>query len=236
METAPQPPDDDTAPDSLLGRAEDFILYLITVIESRLRQLGSAPMSARLARLLTRRALLPAEAALRRAILLIAATLPPPAPLTISHGARRRSAAPCQKRAAPGRPPAFCMTEAHPGARKSPEADDTPEHLMPRITLLTDAALARSAPPSTLPSTQPVKPEDPGARFRRRFDALVMAFENPFREAERWLRRQRRQKPGANPPLAPGIPGARKTLGETRLNLLRELTSAAQATLALNTS
>lgn len=239
MDSAPQPTEDTESLagtlDELLDRARHFILDLIVFIDARLAQLGNAPMSARLVRLLTRRALLPAEAALRRAIILIAATLPAPGPSKTS--TKPPSSSHSRQPAAPARAPVFCMSEPQPRAGLRPAArnlpETLPEHLLPRLTLLTEAALCTRSP---APAPAP-RPSDPAASFHRRLTALCIAFQDPFREARRWRRHQAARRPGARPPLAPKIPGARKSLGETRLNLLRELTTSAEAALAhTNTS
>lgn len=235
MDTAPQPTDDDDALNALLERARLFILDMILYIDAIAKRLGSVPLSAALVRQLTRRALLPAEAALRRVILILAADLPTeclsPAPSAAAGPARRQSGNVSKKPPAP-RAPLFRMSEPQPGPKKSPQAGDLPEHLRPRITALTDAVLYAS-PPAPITSAPP---RDPAAAFCRRLQALHSAFDNPYREAKRWLRRQAAAAAPAKSPLAPKIPGARKSLGDAPVSLLRELTKVALRAPALNTS
>ncbi len=234
MDTPHQPSDED-ALDLLLGRAREFILGLLGLIDSVLERLGTAPMSARLTHHLMRRALLPAEAALRRAILLIATTLPAPAPRAVPVKAFPKTGIPSRKGALIARAPVFCMREPQPRAPKAPKQASLPEHLLPRITLLTDSVLrARSIPES---AKIPTQPGDPAMRFHRRLTALRAAYENPVREAERWLRRHAVRPEISETVLAPAkIPGARKSLGVFNNDLLRELTRSARLSLHPNTS
>lgn len=220
----------------LLGRARLFILDLINFIDSALARLPASPPRRAIA-YLTRRALLPAEAALRRAILLIATKLDMPAPRApVARPATRPAARPPERQAPAARAPVFRISEPLPRVAKAdgapPKAEYLPEHLLPRIRMLTDAVLSAPPPP---PLPAPVV-RDPGARFFRRFAALRRAYEDPVREARRWLRRQGKP-PAARAPIASGkIPGARRALGADALSLLRELTEAALRTLTPNTS
>lgn len=117
-----QPADDLDILDDLLGRTRYFILGLIGFIDTALERLGNTPLNARAVRYLMRRALLPAEAALRRAILLIATTLPPPAPARApSRTIRQPAAAATGKPAAP-RAPLFRMSEPQPPLQHDPAA------------------------------------------------------------------------------------------------------------------
>ncbi len=220
MDTRPQPTDNEDALDHLLGRARQFILERLTFLTVHF---ASTALTPRVLAYLTRRALLPAEAALRRAILLIAATLPTPAPRAAAPATKPRSAS-APSTTTHARAPVFRMREPHPRPKPTAKTDYFPEALMPRITLLTDAALRARATPITPAPANP--PRDPVTRFQRRLQALQSAFENPVREAERWLRRCA-GKPSDKSPLTPGrIPGATKANGETACTLLRDLTDA----------
>lgn len=227
-----QPADDLDILDDLVGRTRYFILGLIGFIDTALERLGNTPLNARAVRYLMRRALLPAEAALRRAILLIATTLPPPAPARApSRTIRQPAAAATGKPAAP-RAPLFRMSEPQPRPIHYRKTDHLSEDLMPRVTLLTEAVLrARPAPAQPPPS-----PQDPAAAFYRRFEALRAAYDDPAPYARRWLRRRARSAAGAARALAPvKIPGVSRSLGENSISLLKELTQAARNR-ALNTS
>lgn len=234
MDTNPQPPDD-YALDHLLGRARIFIAELTAFIETALRRLPEYP-SRRALGYITRRALIPAETALRRAILLIASTLETPAPKAAPGKASGPPGPPLQKGASAARAPVFRMSEPQPRPPRdtgaAPKAACLPEALLPRILALTDDILF--APPAPVKPAPP--PRDTAFGFLRRLDALRRAYDDPVREARRWLRRK--AAPGSLPlPISSGkIPGARRSLGEAALSLLRELTDAAQRSLALNTS
>lgn len=235
MEDMPlQPPDDLEILNHLLGRARYFILDLIGFLDTALERLGNIPLSARVVRYLTRRALLPAEAALRRAIILMVPQLEPApaAPARAPAKASARPPAPRPQAAASPRAPLFRMSEPQSRPVKYPEANYLPEDLMPRITLLTDAVL-RARPAAALP---PV-PRDPAAAFRRRFEALRAAYEDPASVARRWRRRCAASAATAARTLSSGkIPGAARSLGQNALSLLQELTQAARTTPLLNTS
>lgn len=163
-ETPFQPPDDLDILNDLLGRARYFILDLIGFLDTALERLGNIPLSARVVRYLTRRALLPAEAALRRAIILMVLQLEPApaAPARAPAKASARPPAPPPQAAASPRAPLFRMSEPQPRPVKYPEANYLPEDLMPRITLLTDAVLR--ARPAAAP---PPVPRDPAAASKR---------------------------------------------------------------------
>lgn len=235
MDTEDQIPAED-ALNYLLGRARLFILDLINFIDTALARLPASPPRQAIA-YLTRRALLPAEAALRRAILLIASELDMPVPRApVAISASRLAARPPGRQAPAACAPIFRMSEPPPRAAEAdgvpPTAEYLPEHLLPRIRTLTDEVLSAPPPP---PLPAPVV-RDPGARFFRRFAALRQAYEDPVREARRWLRRQGAPH-AARAPIASGkIPGARRALGADAQALLRELTEAALRTLTLNTS
>lgn len=151
--------EDPDALDRLLGQARGLILGLIAEAS---RLLGGARTKEALNAAL-RTAILPAEAALRRAILLIARTLSAP-----SRPAARtppsHPAIPSADARAPRRP-SFRMREARPRA----------------------GAAAPAPKPGS--AATPYDPARTAARLARRLEALDAAAANPVREARRWLRR-----------------------------------------------
>ena len=234
MDTEDQIPEED-ALSYLLGRARWFILNLIDFIDTALARLPASPPRQAIA-YLTRRALLPAEAALRRAILLIASEMEMPAPRA-PRAKPKRPAAPPLRRQTPGaRAPVFRMSEPSPRAAKAegflPKADYLLEHLLPRIRTLTDEVLgALSPPPPPAPAAL-----DHGARFFRRLAALRQAYDDPQREARRWLRRNAAPAQRPAPIASEKIPGMRRALGPDAQALRRELTEKALLTLTPTTS
>ena len=179
------------------------------------------PLSAKLARHLTRHALAPAEIALRRAILILAAGLPVPvlranAPRVIPDAAR---------------------PHAQNGDKPTQETEYLPEDQLPRILALTDAVLyTPPAPPKSVPN-----PHDPAASFCRRLAALHAAFNNAQGEAERWARRRVRAmaRPGAVQralPVPLPLPRLRKSVKRDDRALLRELTDTINTCFCHNTS
>lgn len=213
MDHSPRPLNHRTAHDGLLSRVRSFVLSLVTEIEDRLPQGEGAILPAALIRMLMQRWLIPAEVAMRRAILLIAAALPfvpqaAPAPASAPPQTSPRKAPEGSGRVS-ARTPVFSMKEPQSGSK----ADDTAEDRL-RRSLLLAAAMERPCPP--LAPLRPLKsPAEEAARLQERFlsrlDALAFAIGNPEREAERWLRRQeteaeKRRQAGAPPaPLAPPI-------------------------------
>lgn len=234
MDTEDQIPEED-ALSYLLGRARWFILNLINFIDTALERLPPHPSRQAIA-YLTRRALLPAEAALRRAILLIASEMEMPVPHAPRAKPTRPPSPPPRKEGPAVRAPVFRMSEPPPRAARAegmlPGPDYLPEHLLPRIRTLTDDVLsALSAPPLPAPAAR-----DPGARFFRRLTALRQAYDDPRREARRWLRRNTAPAQRAAPITSEKIPGMRRALGPDAQALLRELTEKALRTLTPNTS
>ncbi len=249
MDTAPQPTDETPEFDAigvLLERARLFILDMVAFIDGIFGRLGDIPLTATLARHLTRHALIPAELALRRAILIIAADLPvpvledrPQAPADARNAPAPRAAAPA--RDSQPRPPRFNMNEPAPRAAKDtpppPEADYLTEDQLPRILVLTDDILAaRSTPPEP-----PPPPRDPAARFRRRFAALQAALNDPLGEANRWARRRIRDmaRPGAvqrSLPAPMPLPRLARAIRRNARDLIRELTDVTNTSFCHDTS
>lgn len=240
--TAPQPTDDPVH--ALLEQARQFILGMVAFIDGVFSRLGDAPLSAGLARHLTRHALMPAEAALRRAILIIAASLPVPALRAVKSRAAPDTARPRAPAASP-RPsarPRFNMNELPPrvrdGAADHPETDYLAEDEISRITVFADAVM-HAPPPPPLPA--PAPPRDPAASFHRRFAALQAALNDARGEAERWARRRIRKmaRPGAvqRPlPVPLSLPRLGKSIEDDTRNLLRDLTETTNTSFCHDTS
>ena len=243
-------PQDQTTLDDLLGRTRMFVLSVANAIEDHLPADDTQSLPAALIRLLMRRFLIPAEAAMRRAILLIAATrafLPAPAARPSKEPPK-----PALQQEGPSAPseraPTFNMNEPRP----RPKTGAIPQDQLPRITVLDDAALTvPGAPPKALrpaPSAAPSAAEAEAAltrRFFRRLDALSSVIGNPGPTADRWLKsvaRKAARQPKAitaPPPLAfHKIPGQTKAAGAEAISLLNELNAAVLALLpsAPNTS
>jgi hypothetical protein len=185
--------------------------------------------------------LLPAEAALRRMIHILAAAIPEKpgraARLPRSRQLARKDIAlrfPGQgpegteggnpKRRA-CRTPLFRLTEPQP---HPPTDQRRPAGPGPRISI--PGLTPRPAPP---PPRQPRRPPDPidlEARLLRRLDALRAAFHDPIRAARR-LQRRLKARPPTGPLIAPvNIPGFRSDpLADIGRALLRRLTFAALA-------
>ena len=239
-------PQDQTALDDLLGRTRMFLLWVADTIEDYLPADDTQSLPAALVRLLTRRFLVPAEAALRRAILLIAAKRAfPPAPAARPGKEPAKPARKAEGRSAPAeRPPVFNMNEPRP----RPKTGAIPQDQMPRIIALNDAAVtAPGAPPRALrPLPGPAEAEATLTwRFFRRLDALSATIGNPGPAADRWLKsvaRKAARQPEAitaPPPLTfHKVPGQTKAAGAEAISLLNELNAAVLALLpnAPNTS
>ena len=208
----------------LIGEANHFINWLFDSIAAAL-----APGIARTLpgmKAVFRDYLLPAEAALRRALHILAADLPVPAKKP-SQGNRRAISDPSNPReggdrvkASSGlRPPTFRLSEPQP----RPKTDHLPVRLRPRISIIGVTPRTEPAPRRKLTAI------DLEARLRRRFEALINAFNNPAAAVRRLQRRLAR--PGASPvKLAAAIPGHASELiaaeGRAILTRLDELARA----------
>ncbi len=219
MDHSPRPLKHKTAHDGLISRARRFVLSLVEEIEDRLPAGEGAVIPATLVRTLMQCWLVPAEAAMRRAILLIAAAMPfvpqaQPAPLPASTPAPSPAPQAPPRKAAEGgarlssRTPIFNMKEPRPGLK----AGAAEESRLRASLLQAASAMDRPCPP--LAPLPPVRsPAEEAARlqarlqesFLSRLDALAFAMGNPEREAERWLRRQERE---AHQRLQEGAPPA----------------------------
>lgn len=248
MDTTPASAPEDDRLDALLGHLRHFIFRQLSFIDSQLARHEGKLLPQPLIRFLRRRWLIPAEAALRRAILIIAAGLEPePRPASSPekplpqrapspridlpseeiHRPRRRSARPVFRMSEPQPRPVI------PSYLKAAEAA--------RLTILdlTSPALATAStasPVRILPS-----PSSASDCFRRRLEALSAAYENPLQEARRWLRRHNahvRQSHENQTPLRPPLsfvrpPGLHPRLGEEMSALLQDANRAAFNALAL---
>ncbi|MFN4183388.1 MAG: hypothetical protein ACK4M6_01270 [Hyphomonas sp.] len=197
MDTAPQPTDDD-ALNALIERARQFILGLILYIDGITARLGDAAMSPALARALTRRAILPAEAALRRVIILLAADLPPitPNPRAIPDGAKQRSGTIPAMNTQPktAHPPRVRKIRAPPPpknqseGRRSPRAPAPPHHRPHRRRALRPAFRAQNRRAPARPARHFLPPSaGPPRRVRRsppRSPALAAPPRRVFRPGQ----------------------------------------------------
>lgn len=214
--------------DALIHDAAHLALWLAGQLRDMLAPAPGKILDVPLMRYLVRHYLRPAEAALRRAIHLMASDMP-------ALRADARCFKPLPRAIAPlwplkretVRPPTFRLTEPQP----RPQADYLPESQRPRIRVLTPGAPTPPPPP-------PARREPAGyeARLRRRFAALEAALANPVREARRLLRLRARQ-PDRKPLLAfARIPGYRAkpiiNIGRATLDRV----NAALLDLHLNTS
>ena len=212
MDTAsPQPTDDPVF--HLLEQARQLILRLTAYIDSIFERLGTAQPSNALLRKLTAYALVPAESALRRVVLILAAHQPlpeRPKPRALPAPAKPRSGTFSSQNP---RAPVFNMREPQP----RPKSDFLAPGELPRIRLLTGDVLRAPA--------QAPAPRDLSASFTRRLMALHAALNDPHAVAARWLRRHFATRVPKGCPLSPHrIPGHRKTLPAQDQALFRELT------------
>lgn len=208
-----------------MGRATGLALGLISLARAALAQFGAAPAPAAYLRLVLRRYVVPAEATVRRAILILAARLP----LPVLRAGRVSGKAPPPRKpphASPGaRPPVFCLTEAAPRARAPRPAPEAP---LPSIRFLDVPS-----PPAPAPGRRPSADEDAmTARLLRRLSALERAYLDPEREARRYLRRRLRD--GARGRALRGlsfarIPGNSRHLYAPFRDILHAINTAAQA-------
>ncbi|MBY9068257.1 hypothetical protein K1X12_15235 [Hyphomonas sp. WL0036] len=224
MDTPPQPTEDD-AIDALLEQARQFVLGLILYIDGIVQRLNGVPLSERLARHLMRHALIPAEIALRRAIFILAADLPPQ-PVPTRKPPAKAPPRPSQSREAPAaKPPSFRMAE--PAKRKAGGYASASQ--LPRISFPGDASDLRAPTSWPRPITE---------TFARRLSALHVAFDNALPLAKRWARRlasrlARKDAAKLLPATAPRLP---KSVPEEARDLIRELTDFAHQGFALNSS
>jgi hypothetical protein len=182
---SPTTPEQDRL-DALIHEAAHLALWLAGHLRDMLAPLPGKVLEAPFLRHVLRHYLMPAEAALRRAVHLIASDMDPLPVRARPFKPLPRAIAPLwPKKRETARPPAFRLTE--PQSR--PQTDYIPVNQRPRIRLLTPGA--PSPPPRTQPARRP--PASYESRLRRRFAALEAALANPVREATRLLRLRARQ-------------------------------------------
>ena len=165
--------------------------------------------------------LVPAEAAMRRALYLIAVSLTLPAPrvMTRKPAPPGKGADTAQEAPRP-RPPLFRLTETAP----PPPTHKIPDDRLPRISI--PGITPRPAPPAPTPRNPPDFAAYE-ARILRRFNALEAAFLDPDRTALRLARRLARQekpRPGLSLIHIPGT-NSRKLTASVR-HLLERLNTA----------
>lgn len=215
-QTLPLP--DDPQRRALLGRASHFIGWLLTQIAGGL----AGPRSPKALREVLNLYLKPAEAAFRRALLLVIDLIPDaPAPMKSSqvtvhcHPGGSRD---------PDRPRARLFRLTEPLPRPRPQADRIPESQLPRISII--GVTPRPAL-KALPKRAPADPARLEANILRRVAALEAAFDNPLKAARRLkrLRARLRSARTTRPLLAfLAIPGfASKQIGAEGALILREL-------------
>lgn len=165
--------------DSLLGRAQHLIGWLVDLAR---QSVLDGPLSLAASRSLVREVIMPAEAALRRVIVLIAATLPLPRLVPVSVPGRPapvRPPGPDGTEPRVPRPPRFRLNEPAPRAATG----YLPATLCPRISI------AGFAPPPAPPAPRATPDVDAAeTRLLRRLYALERAALNPEAEARRLVR------------------------------------------------
>ena len=178
----------------LIAQANSLINWLLDAVEDAL-----APGVRRTLpglKSLYRDYLLPAEAALHRALHILAADLPAPKPRAGSAPPPRKPE-PATPKATRFRTPIFRLSEPQP----RPKTDHLPARLAPRISII--GVTPRPAPPAPRHN---LTEADLEMQLRRRLDALNAAFANPLAAVRRLQRRL--AKPNTKrPKLAAAIPG-----------------------------
>jgi hypothetical protein len=178
---------------ALIAEANSLINWLLDAVEDAL-----APGVRRTLpglKSLYRDYLLPAEAALRRALHILAADLPAPKPRAGSAPPPRKPE-PATPKATRFRTPIFRLSEPQP----RPKTDHLPARLQPRISII--GVTPRPAPTPR----RKLNEADLEMQLRRRLNALNAAFANPLAAVRRLQRRL--AKPNTKrPKLAAAIPG-----------------------------
>jgi hypothetical protein len=205
---------------ALIEEAGPFLGWLIDQL-ARLFVPGANP-GLRDLRRAVRHYLVPAEAAMRRALYLIAVSLPLPAPR-----AQKNKPAPPRAGGAPAsqparsRKPLFRFTETAP----PPPTHKIPEDKLPRISV--PGLTPRPVPPPPPAPRPPPNPAAYAARILRRFQALEAALIDPRGNALRLARRLARQakpRPGLSLIHIPGTKS--KQLAAPLRHLLERLNTA----------
>ncbi len=225
------PPPDDVPNGPLIDAGAALAIGLIHQIRQQLAHASGQTFSLAFLRRLFRHFLRPAEAALRRAIYLIAGTLPPEPIRAQTKSAHPRVPRQAQDEGgglasqnAASRTPAFRLTEP----QTHPPTNHLPLVLRPRISI---AGFAPPPPPPPVRgAVDPVTLED---RLHRRLAAFDAAFRDPLRAARRLLRLLARRT-ARRPLLAfTNIPGlAAKPLDAAARAILSDMNGAIAAAFA----
>jgi|JI9StandDraft_1071089.scaffolds.fasta_scaffold120228_2 hypothetical protein len=173
MEHTLPPPDETTS--SLVSRTRELVAGLVAFVFNVLHDAPPGPMALAQIRLFLRTVIKPGEALLRRAIYLLAARLPTPAP----RAATVRAAAPV----------------------RTPQTQ-TPRRLIPAFRLTEPAGLARPGKPGQAPPPRTGAAPDlyaPSEKFVRRLAALQAACADPDKFARLLRRRLARRRLPALP-------------------------------------
>ncbi len=221
MSQTPPPPDHRSHEPDLIDRGGHLTRWFIGQITNFLAPQPGQVFAARYLRWLMRDYLLPAEAALRRTLHLLAALLPPLAAATLALriSAHPRAGGGLARQIRKPRTPLFRLTEPPP----RPRTNYLPVSQRPRISVpgMTPPLLAAA-----------VSAQQRGAaleaRLRRRLAALTAAWEDPDKAALRLQRlaaRGRIKSPALNYFRIPGL-GAAPLKGEGS-SLLEDLNRAA---------
>lgn len=217
MEPTPQPADHPHG--ALLSEAHHLLVWLIETLHGVLCRPGA---SLKTLRLWTREYLTPAEAAMRRALRLLADGLAP-IPVRIQNNSAPPPAGQPARAATP-RPPLFRLGEPAPRPRTLPLAQ------RPQISI------AGTAPPPPARLSRTPDAAVLQASLLRRLEALERAFADPMRHARRLVRQR---CPARRLTLSyMSIPGARaRCLAAEGQTLLTRLNDAAlKAELRTDTS
>lgn len=239
MSQIPPQTENETSLAAVMSHASSLTLGLIVLARAALARFGGAPLPRGAARLILSKFIVPAEAAVRRAILVLASTLPAPAPRTAK---RPGSAPPPPPPSGQGsRPPVFSLSEPLPrpaapkAPKQAPAQTKAQTQVWPRVSLLDFAAPGAAPAPAT-----PAQPTDDSAahieqRLLRRLAALESAYDDPIAQARRYLRRRAAaaaKGAGLKPPLSfKAIPGHTRHLPEAFRPVLAAVNTAAFNTL-----
>src|SRR3990167_130109 len=215
------PLEDDDPHGPLIDEAGHLCRWLIGELHAQMARFAGTVAALPFLRGLLRHYLLPAEAALRRAIYLIANTLAP-VPLP-----RPKPKSPAPPREGGGltrqpRTPLFRLTEPAP----RPRPDYLPISQRPRISV---PGITPIAPAKTPAKSDPARFQ---ARLLRRLVALEAAWNNPLGTARRLLRQRARSATNRLPLILRKVPAGRpkgeilhllERLTETLLGIARDL-------------
>lgn len=229
MNETPPSPEDKSSLGALMGRATSLALGLISLAHAALARYRAAPPPLAVARLILRRFILPAESTVRRAILVLASTLPPLVRRAgaVSEGQGNRVPPP---RNEAHRLPVFRLSETlpRPAARGGQD--------WPRISVLDCAPPLAALPAQVNPETdEALIAARLFPRLLRRLQALEIAYLDPIAQARRYLRRRAAENAGGKPARSPlcfaSIPGDTCHLHQAFRIVLGHMNTAALHTL-----